>query len=82
MRLKAGFTIALITVGVVLLSLLSASYLVGTFAPAVPRDIFHRAVISDAGCVTCHTPGRQAPLRMTHAPATECMACHRQRNAR
>jgi hypothetical protein len=65
-----------VIIAAVLLFLLFASRLRDTYAPSVPVDVFHNAVINDAGCTTCHTPGRQAPLRLSHAPDTECLDCH------
>lgn len=51
-------------------------------APFIPRDIFHDIVISNAACTTCHTPGKQAPLRASHPLKEECMSCHKTRLAR
>lgn len=48
-------------------------------APLIPRDIFHSIVINNAACTTCHTPGRQAPLKASHPPKEECMFCHKAR---
>lgn len=31
--------------------------------PAVPDDFFHRGVMNNNACTTCHTPGMQAPLK-------------------
>jgi len=46
-------------------------------APFIPRDIFHSIVITNAACTTCHTPGKQAPLKASHPPKEECMLCHK-----
>ena len=46
-------------------------------APFIPRDIFHTSVINNAACTTCHTPGKQAPLKASHPPKEECMVCHK-----
>jgi hypothetical protein len=64
-------------VAVIGLVVLFSSVTTGKYAPRFPRDTFHKSVISDAGCRTCHIPGRQAPLRETHPPVTECLSCHR-----
>jgi hypothetical protein len=44
--------------------------------PPVPDDVFHRGVINNAACTTCHTPGKQAPLKETHPPKEDCLLCH------
>lgn len=44
--------------------------------PLVPDDFFHRGVTNNAACTTCHTPGRQAPLKESHPPKEECLLCH------
>jgi hypothetical protein len=46
-------------------------------APFIPRDIFHTIVINNAACTTCHTPGKQAPLKASHPPKEACMLCHK-----
>lgn len=46
-------------------------------APFIPRDIFHTIVINNTACTTCHTPGKQAPLKASHPPNEECMLCHK-----
>jgi len=51
-------------------------------APFIPRDIFHALVINNAACTTCHTPGKQAPLKASHPPKEECMLCHKARQPR
>jgi hypothetical protein len=51
-------------------------------APGVPRDLFHAGVISEAGCLTCHTPGRQVPLKDSHPSRTDCLHCHEARTGR
>ena len=50
--------------------------------PFIPRDIFHTIVINSAACTTCHTPGKQAPLKVSHPPKVECMVCHKAKQAR
>ena len=74
--MRSPFTVPVVTVAAIIVFLVFASRPRGTFAPAVPADLFHHPVIANAGCITCHTPGRQAPLRPTHAPATDCLNCH------
>jgi len=54
----------------------------GRFAPRVPGDLFHTSVINNAGCLTCHTPGKQVPLRDTHPSRTDCLSCHKVRPRR
>ncbi len=44
--------------------------------PSVPDDNFHREVTSNAACTTCHTPGKQAPLKKSHPPKEDCLKCH------
>ncbi len=63
-----GFALAVI----VLLFLISNR---GT-APSVPDDFFHAGTTNNAACLTCHTPGRQAPLKDTHPPDEDCFSCH------
>lgn len=45
--------------------------------PAVPDDFFHRGVMNNNACTTCHTPGMQAPLKKSHPPKEECLMCHK-----
>jgi len=66
----------LVTVAVVLVLLFMAGFLTGTSAPSVPKGVFHDSVLNDKGCITCHTPGRQAPLRRNHTEERTCLACH------
>jgi hypothetical protein len=82
MRMQPYVVASIIAVGVILLLLQLGGGLRGTPAPTVPKDVFHNSVISDAACRTCHTPGKQAPLRKEHAPVTECMTCHGKRKNR
>jgi hypothetical protein len=51
-------------------------------APLIPHDIFHTIVITNAACTTCHTPGKQAPLKATHPTKEECMFCHKAKHSR
>jgi hypothetical protein len=50
--------------------------------PLIPQDIFHTIVINNAACTTCHTPGKQAPLKASHPPNEECMLCHKAKQSR
>lgn len=45
--------------------------------PLIPNDAFHRGVTNNAACTTCHTPGKQAPLKESHPPKEECLLCHK-----
>ena len=71
------------TVVLVLASLAAAMMVVFALAdrnaPFIPRDVFHAIVITSAACTTCHTPGKQAPLKASHPPKEECMSCHKAR---
>lgn len=44
--------------------------------PPIPDTVFHRNVTTNAACLTCHTPGRQLPLKDSHPPKEECLVCH------
>lgn len=50
--------------------------------PPIPDTVFHRNVTTDSACVTCHTPGRQLPLKDTHPPKEQCLVCHKFRRDR
>ena len=54
----------------------------GRHAPFIPQDIFHSMVINTTACTTCHTPGKQAPLKASHPPKEECMFCHKSKQSR
>jgi len=49
----------------------------GKKAPAVPADDVHKVALTNAACVLCHAPGKQAPLKSTHPPKEQCLICHR-----
>ena len=70
----------------VLAALATAMMVVFAFAdrdaPRIPHDIFHTIVINNAACTTCHTPGKQAPLKASHPPKEECMFCHKAKHSR
>ena len=44
--------------------------------PFIPQDLFHQGTTNNSACLTCHTPGRQAPLRESHTPDEDCFSCH------
>ena len=75
-----------VTGALVLAALAAAITVVFAFAdrdaPLIPRDIFHTIVINNSACTTCHTPGKQAPLKASHAPKEECMSCHKTKQSR
>ena len=48
----------------------------GKKAPFIPADNVHKGANTDAACVLCHAPGKQAPLRSTHPPKEQCLICH------
>lgn len=77
MRMRSDVIVPTGVVAVVFLFLIAAAIESGAPAPAVPKNVFHDDVITAAGCLTCHTPGKQAPLSRTHTSATECLGCHR-----
>ena len=64
-----GFALAIL-IGLYVLS-------AGNHPPYIPRDLFHDGVSNNAACTTCHTPGKQAPLKESHPPKTECLICHK-----
>jgi hypothetical protein len=73
--------------GVLVLAALAAAFMVvfalaDRHAPFIPRDIFHALVINNSACTTCHTPGKQAPLKASHPPKDECMSCHKAKQSR
>lgn len=70
--------------GALILAALAASVMVAyafadRHAPFIPRDIFHDIVISNTACTTCHTPGKQAPMKASHPLKEDCMSCHKAR---
>ncbi|MEK6742528.1 MAG: hypothetical protein AABZ15_02910 [Nitrospirota bacterium] len=74
-------------VGGLLLAALAAAMMVvfalaDRNAPFIPSDVFHTIVINNSACTTCHTPGKQAPLKVSHPPKEECMFCHRMKRQR
>ena len=48
----------------------------GKKAPLVPADEVHKTSFTNEGCVECHAPGKQAPLKAAHPPKEQCLICH------
>ena len=57
-----------------LLFLLSAS---GKKPPSIPLDAAHADWSSNAVCLPCHGPGKEAPLQDSHPPKEQCLVCHK-----
>jgi len=72
MNYKVALILAALAVSIVIVSFRASKG-----APSIPRDVFHSMVISNAACKTCHTPGKQAPLKASHVTQEECMICHK-----
>ena len=72
MKNTAGFVLFVLAVLVILFFRST-----GKKVPFIPDDIFHSGVSNNAACTTCHTPGKQAPLKEAHSSEEECFACHR-----
>ena len=49
----------------------------GKKAPNIPLDKIHHTITIQESCVTCHAPGKQAPLKDTHPPKEQCFICHK-----
>ncbi len=49
----------------------------GKKAPSIPLDKIHHTIMIQESCVTCHAPGKQAPLKDTHPPKEQCFICHK-----
>jgi hypothetical protein len=49
----------------------------GKKPPFIPPDAVHRAIAAQEGCVACHAPGKQAPLKADHPPKEQCLICHK-----
>ncbi len=54
---------------------------IGKKAPFIPPDNIHRAIATQEGCVACHAPGRQAPVKANHPPKEQCLICHKIRKS-
>jgi hypothetical protein len=50
---------------------------VGKKAPFIPTDNIHDAITTQEGCIACHAPGKQAPLKANHPPKEQCLICHK-----
>ncbi len=49
--------------------------------PEIPTDALHNLVTTNDGCVACHAPGKQAPLKPSHPPKEQCLVCHKKKKA-
>lgn len=49
----------------------------GTRAPRIPEDSRHGVITDNAACAECHAPGKEAALKASHPPKTECLLCHK-----
>lgn len=45
--------------------------------PFIPADDLHKNITAQEGCVPCHGPGTQAPLKANHPPKEQCLVCHK-----
>lgn len=72
--MKSSRTLAVLAALILIfLFYLSSSHKV----PAIPQDERHKNAITNASCIECHAPGRQAPLKATHPPKEQCLICHK-----
>lgn len=53
----------------------------GEKAPFIPADTKHQTITTEAACLECHAPGKQAPLKPSHPPKEQCLVCHKTKNA-
>jgi hypothetical protein len=61
-----------------IVAVLSFISLRGKKAPDIPIDAAHDLTVAlMESCVTCHAPGKQAPLKDTHPPEKDCFTCHK-----
>jgi len=74
MKNTVGFAVFVLVV-LLLLFFLSSSKKV----PPIPSDALHSGITTDAGCATCHGPGKQAPLKPAHPPKEQCLVCHKKK---
>jgi len=49
----------------------------GKKPPFIPADAVHAAITTQEGCIACHAPGKQAPLKADHPPKEQCLICHK-----
>ncbi len=45
--------------------------------PMVPSTPDHRNLMSEADCLSCHSPGGNRPLPVRHPKRPDCFHCHR-----
>jgi hypothetical protein len=72
--MKSAWFLVAVAAGVLIFLLFLSS---GNKVPAVPQDDLHKNATTDASCIVCHSPGRQAPLKATHPPKEQCLICHK-----
>jgi hypothetical protein len=65
----------IIAVAVIIVALVFLSS-TGKKAPFIPHDNIHSDIKTPEGCLTCHAPGKQAPLNANHPPKEQCFICH------
>jgi hypothetical protein len=67
--------------GLIILVLTVLSFLFflsrGKNVPLLPADALHAVVNANDGCLGCHGPGKQAPLKPSHPPKEQCLVCHK-----
>ena len=54
----------------------------GKRAVYVPADAQHAGLTTNAACIECHAPGKEAPLKKDHPPKDECLTCHKYKKKR
>ncbi len=67
----------LIVVGAAVLILLFFASSAGKKPPVIPLNNYHAALKTNEACLSCHAPGKQAPLKDTHPPKEQCVVCHK-----
>jgi hypothetical protein len=67
----------LILAAVVIIAVLVIVSSSGKKAPPIPADNIHSTITTQEGCVTCHAPGKPAPLKADHPPKEQCLICHK-----
>lgn len=70
-------TWSLIAAAMVIIAVLVILSSTGKKAPFIPSDDFHKNITTLEGCVSCHAPGKQAPLKASHPPKEQCLVCHK-----
>ena len=76
MKSTMGFIVFVVAVLLILFFLSSSKK-----APFIPADDPHKVITTNAACLNCHAPGKQAPLKSTHPPKDQCMICHKVKQA-